>query len=309
MFDISTSRIAQSLIVERDAYFDLLKSNDKDLYTTVVVRNINIFTTSYLLTLDDEEDVVNLEDTKSVYRKFYSTRFNAIRFLLETYLTTLKLFSIKPEDKDEFVTSLALTEKILGHMDAKDLYEIDNSNIDFKKALQDNDISYKKFIKLYNYKKINNLAPDSIDDFFDKNHKNPFKRKDTTFKEKFGFEPVPAGKINYGNVIDQSPTKEIIVNHFELLKQENVFVKKLEYSILKNMYSLFSKEAHPTITSIEMFEKYIANKNKKELIINKVHQNETFLKVLGCLMDILCKTERAVEINELKKNYTSMKCY
>ena len=136
MLDISTALVAKSLLVERDAYFDLLKSNDKDLYTKVLVRNINIFTTSYFLTLDDEEDVIDWKDTKSIYRKYYSTRFNALRYLLETYLTTLKLFATNPDKRNSLVYSLALSEKILGHKEDKDILSFDSNNSNFIETLR-----------------------------------------------------------------------------------------------------------------------------------------------------------------------------
>jgi hypothetical protein len=299
VLDISTALVAKSLLEERDAYLELLKLNDKDLYTTVLVRNINIFTTSYFLTLEDEEDLINWGDTKSVYREYYSIRFNALRYLLETYLTTLKLFATNSENRSSLVYSLALSEKILGHKEDKDILSFDSTNSDFRKTLKNNDVEYTKFNK--HYGKISPLVPDSIEDYFIGGVNNPLTDKD--FQLTYGFKPEPSGRINYTHVIEQGDTKIKLLEHFELLKSVGIFANQIQFSILKNMYSIFSKEAHPTFSSIETFEKYLANQDKELLITNKIHQNETFLKVLGILMDILCKTERGVSISGLKQRY------
>jgi hypothetical protein len=299
MLNISTALVGKSLLEERDIYLDLLKSNDKDLYTMVLARNINIFTTSYFLTLDDEEEVIDWKDTKSVYRKYYSTRFNALRYLLETYLTTLKLFATDSDNRNNFVYSLALSEKILGHKDDKDILSFDNTNTNFIQTLKNNDTQYGKFNE--HYGKISLLVPDSIEEYFIGGGSNPLNNK--KFQLTYGFKPEPSGKINYTHVIEQGDTKVKLLEHFETLKNEGIFVQEIQFSILKIMYSLFSKEAHPTFSSIEIFEKYIANQNKESLIKEKIHQNETFLKVLGALMDTLCKTERGASVTELKQSY------
>jgi len=301
MKDIKSVLVAKSLISERDEYF---KDVNIDLYSQIIACNINIFTSTYFLSINNENETVDYNDTGFLYRKYFATRFSATRFLLELFLSTSDYFAkITLVEKNHYAYSLDLSEKILEHKNDLSILKFSPHNQSFRKKIIENQTRYNEF--LCKYGKISPLIPDSIESYFiitpvDPLRKRNFKNGDVSFKSEYGFTFYSSGKQNYGNIIDQNAKlNDLFTNaHTEGLIDSNV-----DRSIFKIMYSLFSKEAHPTISSVADFERYISSASKKELIKSKIEENETFLKLIGMLMDILCKTERGANLTGIKLRY------
>lgn len=301
MKDIKSVLVAKSLISERDEYF---KDVNIDLYSQIIACNINIFTSTYFLSINNENETVDYNDTKFLYRKYFATRFSATRFLLELFLSTLDYFAKTTlVEKNYYAHSLDLSEKILEHKDDLSILMLSPNNPDFSEKIKDNKKRYVAFLDKYG--KVSPLVQDSLESYFITTQADPLRRRNPknggrTFESEYGFTFFRDGKQKYGNIIEQSAKlNDLFTNaHTEGLIDSNV-----DRSILKIMYSLFSKEAHPTISSVVDFERYISSASKKELIKSKIEENETFLKIIGMLMDILCKTERGANLTGIKLRY------
>ncbi|HEV7702198.1 MAG TPA: hypothetical protein VGO63_02015 [Candidatus Paceibacterota bacterium] len=298
MRDIKPSLIGKSLEEERDFYLNL----NGDLSTEVLKRQINIFFSIYILSISDENDSLDGVDTLKLYRSFYSTKFNGVRFLLELFLTSFEIFSQENDKEKNMLTySMAISEKINIYSINKDILLLNSSNDGYKKTLKDGERNYIDFLKKYG--KISPLVPDKIENFFPSGQNLLTYSKESEFYKNFGFKYYRHSKLNYGNIMrDNEKLKALI----ERLKRANIFSSVIDEGFLRNIYFLISGEMHPTISTIEHFETFISKyKNKSEqvkIVLDSKDNYDAFLKVIGILMDTLYKEQRGISLENL--NYT-----
>lgn len=293
MKDIKTALIAKSLEGDRDIYLPI----DKDLATDLLKRQLNIFFLIYTLSIPDENAVLDKNDTLAVYRAFYGTKFNGIRFLLELFLTSLEILSKKTDaEKNYLVTSLAMSEKINMHLTNKEILSINPAEPNYVAAVEEGKKNYRDFIKKYG--KISPLMPDEIEIFFSPENEGLLranKDRHPNFIETFGFAYYKHSKLNYGNVIEQnSHLKDLILR----LKTMGILPQSFDVGFIKKIYSLVSGVAHPTISTIEDSERFISKNpdEKVAAILNAKDGYDTFLKVIGLLMDVMYKESRGMDI-------------
>lgn len=297
MKNFKPTLIGKSLENERN-YYSNLKTN---LFDDLLRKQINIFFSIYILSINDKNNVIENQNTLELYRNFYATKFNGIRFLLELFLTSLEVFSREDDlGKNNLAFSLALSEKINIHLINKRILALDPSNNNYLEALRKDQQNYAAFLSKYG--KISPNIPNDIEDFFNQQGLSANDKK-FEFSNKFGFKYFKHSKLNYGNIMrDNRTLKELI----EKLKAINIFPPIIDQGFLLNMYSLISGEMHPTISIIESFEKFISgNKEEKEKIIFNGQENiDAFLKVIGVLMDALYKSSRGESLKNLKYDDT-----
>ncbi|MCK5084192.1 MAG: hypothetical protein KAQ64_00870 [Candidatus Pacebacteria bacterium] len=238
-------------------------------------------------------------DALKLYRSFYNTKFNGVRFLLELFLTSLEIISKEnDQEKNSFVFSLAVSEKINIHSMNKYILILDPSNKDYVSAVENGRQNYIDFLKKYS--KISQLVPDDIENFFSTNNLNLLSsRKEKDFKSNFGFKYYRYSKVNYGNVIKDNEKFQILI---EKIKKVGIFPSVITTDFIKNVYTGISTETHPTISTIEHFNTFIS-KSKKEkihMVFNAEENYDAFLKIIGILMDVLYKKSRNEKIENLK---------
>lgn len=294
MQNMDIIKIIKSLESERNWY--LQNSQANKLNEKVILMQINIFYTTYTLSLFDEEGRPP-QTIKSLYKDFYTSRFNGIRFLLELFLTSLEI-ATKENETNEYslIYSLALSEKINFHALDRRLLQTDPTNADYLATVKAGIQGYSAFLQ--QYKKPSNKIPDSLEAFFPTALSDPLRYRksgESSFVDEFGFPFYRQGKLNFGSIIQNNPE---IDNLFTYLREEKIFNANINKKILRDIYSIYSNEIHPTISSLEMFEGFISENEEKQsaTIITKRGQNETFLKVIGILMDTLYKNRRQAEI-------------
>jgi hypothetical protein len=300
MLNIKPVLIGKSLENERDFWFQNM--GNEELYMQVLKTELNIFFFIYILSITDETGVATNMDTLSLYRKFYSTKFNSVRFLLELLLLSTEILSQKTEqDKNIFVLSLALSEKINGYSINRDILTLDPSNKAYIETLAKDRREYSAFISKYG--KISPLIPDEIDTFFPNKEPNLLSnRKSPEFFTKFGFRFHKNNKVNYSNIINKNQKLETLIKQ---LKGAGILSPTIDNIFLRNMYSLLSEISHPTFSAIQLFENFISQNpsERAKTCLNDQDVNDALLKVIGVLMDALYKDFRGEK--SLNKNIYS----
>lgn len=300
MINIKPTLIGKSLENERDFWFQNM--DNKELYMQILKTELNIFFFIYILSITDEKDVATDTDTLSLYRKFYSTKFNGVRFLLELLLSSIEIFSQETEqEKNNFVFSLALSEKINGYSINKDILALDPLNDAYRETLSKDKRGYSAFLSKYG--KISPLVPDDMDTFFPSNEPNLLSnRKGSESFAKFGFRYCKNNKINYSDIINNSQKLKDLI---EQLQGANILALAVDSVFLRNMYSLLSGISHPTFSAIELSENFISQKSPDQvkICLNDQDTNDALLKVIGVLMDALYKDFRGEK--SLNKNIYS----
>ncbi|MCK5412957.1 MAG: hypothetical protein KAI57_01140 [Candidatus Pacebacteria bacterium] len=296
MEKIKPSLIGKSLENERDTFCLNL---DNILFNDILKEQLNIFFSIYILSISDQNDSLEDSDGLELYRFFYNTKFNGVRFLLELFLTSLEIVSkASDQEKNNLCFSLAVSEKINIHSMNKDILAFDPSNINCINAVKNGRKNYIDFLKKYS--KISQLVPDDIENFFSTNNLNLLSsRKEKDFKSNFGFKYYRYSKVNYGNVIKGNERFQTLI---EKIKKIGIFPSVITTDFIKNVYTGISTETHPTISTIEHFNTFIS-KSKKEkihMVFNAKENYDAFLKVIGVLMDILYKELGNKEIKDLK---------
>jgi hypothetical protein len=302
MKELKTELIGKSLESERDYFLNNITK--KDLYIQILKRNLNIFYSVFILSIKSKDNFLENKDTLSLYREFYAIQFNTLRFLLELFLFSTEIFSQKTdEEKNYLVHSLALSEKINTHSIDKKIFEIDLLNKRNRNKIEENKQSYNNFLKEYG--KISPLVPDDIEFFFpeDKNKPNPLrnrkKKENLNFCDEFGFNYFKHNKLIYSNIIENNKKIMYLINR---LQKVNMISSIINPVILKDIYSLFSIKSHPTIFAIGNFENFISknNEEKIKIIENDKNNDDTLLKVIGILMDVLYKDYRGGKFENLE---------
>lgn len=291
MISIDIIKIVKSLEAERDWYnknTDAKKLNEK-----VVLMQLNIFYSVYSLSFI--EDNATPQTIKTLYRDYYETRFNGLRFLIELFLTSLEIMT-REDDAAEYalVYALALSEKINNFLIDSRLLATSPEKEGPLKTLSSDINGYHAFINAYS--KPSNKIPEEIEDFLPGHRADPRKnrkKEEASFKDEFGFTYFKVGKLNYGSIIQEN--KEID-NLFNYLHEEHIFNNHITKDILRDLYSIFSTETHPTISSIEDFEGFIGKNEglKADYVKQRKEQRIVFLKAIGILMDTLYKNRRNI---------------
>ncbi len=118
MQNIKVELIGKSLEQERD----YLLQETSIIHKIVLQRQINTFFSVYFLSISAQENknLQTSEDILKLYRTFYHTKFNGVRFLLELFLVSL--YILDDETKSDYKAfSLCLSERINEHKEV-DLY-------------------------------------------------------------------------------------------------------------------------------------------------------------------------------------------
>lgn len=224
---------------------------------------INIFTSTYFLALVELKD--EIDDLASAYRIYFRLKVNAVRYLLELYLTTAHIAFSPKADRFREVYSLAISEKINIHKIDLELHQL-SRNKQTQDKLDRNRSEYTEFIKTFG--NLSNRMPSSIDDFFTNG------KPTQSSVSCSGITYYKHGKINYTEEMkNNSSIIEPTKTHFLLA------------------YPLLSLETHPSISSLEDFEKFIGldELHKKKEIQYKREQLKTLLKLVGEQMLFLIK--------------------
>ncbi len=294
MKNVKPELIGKSLENERDISINL----NSTLFNDALKKQLNIFYSIYILSISDKNDSLETLDTLKLYRNFYATKFNGVRFLFELFLTSLEVMSQKnDQEKNELVFSLALSERINFHSMNKGILALDPSKIDYISAVKNDKQGYINFLNKYS--KISPLIPDDIEVFFlVDNLTLLINQKGKEFKEKFGFKYYRYNKLNYGNIMENNKKLKILI---EKIREASIFSPTITSGFLRKIYSGVSNESHPTFSTIEDFDKFISKdeKEKTDLIFNARNNYDAFLKVIGVLMDVLYKESRDKEIENL----------
>jgi len=296
MKKIKPALTGKSLENERDIFSLDLNSM---LFNDILKKQLNIFYSIYILSISDENNFLENSDALKLYRSFYNTKFNGVRFLLELFLTSLEIISKEnDQEKNSFVFSLAVSEKINIHSMNKYILTLDPLNKDYISAVENGRQNYIDFLKKYS--KISQLVPDDIENFFSTNNLNLLSsRKEKDFKSNFGFKYYRYSKVNYGNVIKDNEKFQILI---EKIKKVGIFLSIITTDFIKNVYTGISTETHPTISTIEHFNTFIfkSKKEKIHMVFNAEENYDAFLKIIGVLMDVLYKKSRIEKIENFK---------
>lgn len=289
MINISSSNVLKSLEQERNIYHSLASNT---LHNEVVASFVNVFLAVAVSSVYERRAQNPPLEAKELYKKFLTVKFYPFRFLQEIFLTTAEIFNTTEEKRDQFIFSLAVSEKIIEYELDSLLLETDPGNCKLQEKLKANQVNYAEFIA--DFGKVSDLVPDNISDYF------PIPKKEDEFIQNYGFKYNRQAKLQYGNVILQNRKVKIT---FEKLVEIGVLDKKITHPFFKNLYDFHSRDSHSTITSVLSFEKFIASTKKELLIDAQARQNDTYIKLVSLLMDVLCKMERGQDLEGLKSTY------
>lgn len=250
--------------LEKERNNSLKHLSDTDLVDLFLRMQINIFTSVYFLALVEFKDkTLEFADT---YRIYFRARINAVRYLLELYLTFAHI--MEANNRLSKVYSLNISQQI--NLFINDL-DLDNrANQEQKpstlKALVDRRAAYKSFVGTF--KSTSHTMPSSVDDIINNARENGVISKAKLAKnaKAYGFEYFKHNIINFSE---------------EIRNNANVDTKQRE-NILR-AYDLLSLDVHPTVAGFTEFEQFIGSipENKHKLILNKDELAISLLKVIG----------------------------
>lgn len=259
-------KIVDELSAERNK--SLTSLSDNELVDIFFRIHINIFTSTFFpasVELLDE-----IKDLNSAYMVYFRLRTNAVRYLLELYLTFAHIANLSQADRFVRVHVMSIKEKIDLHQTDLEIHKLSPTEATLDK-LNNNGKEYIEFLSLHG--NLDNKLPSSIGDFFENG---------TSVKKSLK---------QFGVGSDIKYTEEI---------KNNSKISEDTKIQLFSMYSLLSLYAHPKLSTIVKFEKFIGfTEEQKRTEIQKGRDEVgAFLKFISQHMLILTKEVLVEKQNE-----------
>jgi len=271
-------KILKDLEQERDNSLQAFSS--EDLVDLFLRMQINVFTSIYFLALVEFKD--EIKDLGDTYRSYFRSRVNAVRYLLELYLTCA--YIVQSTDRFNEVYSLSISQKVNLYINDLDLHKRAN-NIQKQPtldALNARRAEYIKFISTFG--NFSNKMPKSIDDIINNSYENGqiSKNKLENNAKSYGFKYFKNNSINFSNEIKNNA-------NIDKRQRENMF----------RAYDLLSIDVHPTVASLTELEKFIGANlvAKRDQISKRDELSISLLRIVGEHMLSLARKLIAEKVN------------
>lgn len=255
-------RILKELEKERDKSLQIFSNTE--LVDLFLRAQLNIFTSVYFLALVEFKD--ESKELADTYRIYFRSRTNAVRYLLELYLTFAHI--VESQDRFNKIYSFNISQQINLFINDLDLDCRANhaQKPSTLKALNSRRSAYKNFLRTFGNH--SNKMPSSIDDITNAALENGLfsKTKLNRVAISFGFEYFKHTIINFSE---------------EIRKNKNIDTKQKENII--RAYDLLSLDVHPTVSSITEFEQFIGSslENKHKIIQYRDELSISLLRIVG----------------------------